>query len=317
MADQKPLPALPLPATLAVDAQRHRSQLVRHFLSETQDAGIEHRLEGWAVVLEDVLDEMGQNIVADEWLSGFKRSRELQRDERRRRQAAAHEQRLKMAAKAKGGAGTEKPRDGSYESQRIPGPIVKELPEPPPPSKTRGRQLLLCVAPPRTRLPLPGEDGGSDIVPANIGCSFTAGTYTLQETDFPAILFGNKELAGAFSHEWKSLFLKLFCFRGSRVFSCYWRNFHVQRPEFTLTTPIFVQRSPDFHICALIPPLGTTPFTRLTHPPFLSTATPSLSITFRADQPPHRTYQVLSGEATVFHTLRDIFVLLKRRHSTL
>ena len=198
MADQKPLPALPL-ATLAVDAKRHRSQLVRHFMSETQDSGIEHRLEGWAVVLEDVLDEMGQNVVAEEWLTGFKTSRELQRGERRRRQAAAHEQRLKMATKAKGGAETAKRSDGSHESQHIPEPIVKELPEPPP-SGTRGKQLLLCVAPPGIRFPLPSEDGGFDIVPANIGCSFTAGTYTVQETGFPAILFGYKELAGAFSH---------------------------------------------------------------------------------------------------------------------
>lgn len=56
--------------------------------------------------------------------------------------------------------------------------------------------LLLCVSSHGYRRPIPLEDSGFDIIPANIGCSFASGVYTLQNDDGSNILFGLHEWEG-------------------------------------------------------------------------------------------------------------------------
>lgn len=83
MAISKPLPAIPKLAigatTLSVGARAHRSRLIRHILSQTQEPGIESRRDGWAYVLEEVLDDLGDAMARGEWFSGVKQRRALKR----------------------------------------------------------------------------------------------------------------------------------------------------------------------------------------------------------------------------------------------
>ncbi|KAF8196934.1 hypothetical protein BJ912DRAFT_1079956 [Pholiota molesta] len=110
MADLKPLPALPS-SLLSVEAQNHRACLIKHFLSEIHEHGIDSRRGGWLYVFEEVLDNLSQQFIRGDWLASI-------RDQ------------------------------GSTQS---------------------------------TTAPATTEDSGFDVVPANIGCEFSPGTFALQE----------------------------------------------------------------------------------------------------------------------------------------
>lgn len=221
MATSKPLPALPRLAigatTLSVGARAHRSRLIRHILSQTQEPGVESRRDGWAYVLEEVLDDLGDATVRGEWFSGVKQRRVLKRA---RLEKKAHAEKKDTESERKTTEKSKDKKEGSATSTVIkatevvnpaaaaqsPVDILKDirslasnrvLPESTgsPPS-----YLVLCVAPHGSRTPLPAEDSGFDIVPANIGCSFFTGTYSLHVTDSDelttTVLYGLREWEG-------------------------------------------------------------------------------------------------------------------------
>lgn len=178
MADLKPLPALPS-SLLSVEAQTHRASLIKHFLSDIHEHGIESRRGGWLYVFEEVLDELSQQFIRGDWLASIKRTKEAHKSHNRPRDA---QEQTKEETR------TEKPLPPKPE------PPLQQLRKlaarPVPPNREqRLGHLVLCVAPHGSRLPLPAEDSGFDVVPVNIGCEFSPGTFALQEQ-------GHEELDG-------------------------------------------------------------------------------------------------------------------------
>lgn len=180
MNDQKPLPQLPkepFPGSglLSVDARTHRARLIRHFLTDVQDPDIETRRDGWVFVLEEALDDFGRQLNQSNWLESMKH---------------AQVQRMRQGLNE---------RKVDVEKQ--------EKPLPPRPSETVPRlhklmrrrsragengHLLLCVTP-YGRQPI--EDSGFHLLPANIGCNFSPGSFAVQED---TVLYGLDGLEGMF-----------------------------------------------------------------------------------------------------------------------
>jgi 1-phosphatidylinositol-3-phosphate 5-kinase len=52
------------------------------------------------------------------------------------------------------------------------------------------------VTPLGSRVPVPAEDSGFDLIPANIGCTFVPGTFSLQDTE-NTILYGSSQWISA------------------------------------------------------------------------------------------------------------------------
>lgn len=221
MVTSKPLPAIPTLAmsatTLSVGARAHRSRLIRHILSQTQEPGVESRQDGWAYVLEEVLDDLGDAIARGEWISGVKQRRALKRarlekkaqaekkdaesekktteKSKDKKEGSATSTVTEAAEVVKPAAATQSPVDilkdiRSLASNRM---LTESTGSPP-------SYLVLCVAPHGSRTPLPAEDSGFDVVPANIGCSFSTGTYSLHVTDSDelttTVLYGLREWEG-------------------------------------------------------------------------------------------------------------------------
>jgi 1-phosphatidylinositol-3-phosphate 5-kinase len=195
MVNQKPLPALPAAGALSIESRNHRGRLIRHFLADIHEPGIESRREGWAYVFEEVMDDLSERMDSGEWLSSIKRGRMVKRN-------------------SKNSNASKEPEPGKENIEEK--KDAKPLPEPPlkvlrslaarpplPPGEPRVGHLALCLAPHGSRIPLPTEDSGFDIVPANIGCVFSAGSFALQEptTEQPdgSILFGLDGLEGNFN----------------------------------------------------------------------------------------------------------------------
>ncbi|KAF8968465.1 hypothetical protein BDZ97DRAFT_1902851 [Flammula alnicola] len=185
MANQKPLPelptSLPLP-TLSVEAQNHRARLIKHFLTDIHEPGIENRLDGWVYVLEEALDALGQQFSQGDWLSSIKRRRELrihkqlprtQRDDGKKSDATAETTHSR----------DDKPLPAKPEAPVSPLKQLRTIAARPavPQGQQRIGHLLLCVSPHGSQIPLPTEDSGFDILPANIGCVFSAGSFALQD----------------------------------------------------------------------------------------------------------------------------------------
>lgn len=71
----------------------------------------------------------------------------------------------------------------------------------PPPTEQREGHLVLCLSPHKGRVPIPTEDSGFDIIPANIGCIFSGGSFSLQEDESDSkILYGLDGLKGDLPH---------------------------------------------------------------------------------------------------------------------
>ncbi|KAH0580710.1 hypothetical protein H2248_002196 [Termitomyces sp. 'cryptogamus'] len=191
MVDYKPLPALPAQVTLYLDARQHRGQLIRAFISEIHDPLIESRREAWVYVFEEALDELGKALSQGKWLEGVRRAKEQKREAQRKekeRDELRRQETVKTKKKhsAKAGEDAEDTKhNGEVLSVECPPSAAMPL--------AGVKHLFLCVAPPSSQVPLPSEDSGFDMIPSNIGCSFTAGTYALQDTETPTILFGRNE----------------------------------------------------------------------------------------------------------------------------
>ncbi|KAF8797636.1 hypothetical protein BYT27DRAFT_7265512 [Phlegmacium glaucopus] len=180
----KPLPELPTPAltTLSVEARNHRARLIQHFFSDIHEPRIESRRDGWLHALEKALDGLSQHFSRGDWLSSIRRGRELKH------------RTLSSPTVTNG--------DHNEGNQRD-----KPLPESPdeplkklkllnnrsasPSTEPREGHLVLCLSPHQSRAPIATEDSDFDIIPANIGCIFSEGSFSLQpgESD-STILYG-------------------------------------------------------------------------------------------------------------------------------
>ncbi|GLB42601.1 putative phosphatidylinositol-4-phosphate 5-Kinase [Lyophyllum shimeji] len=192
MADVKPLPALPPLAELSIDARQHRARLIRHFLSEIREHGIEYRREPWADALEVALDELGQCLSKDRWLDGVRRWRVQQWQTRKRvQEMIEREMRQQTASKPKKLTKPQEDGDSAKQGDSAENSVESSKELPPMPSaapKPEGKHLLLCVAPlDRTRRI---EEGDYDAVSGNVVCTFMPGTYAFQDA---TVLFGDKE----------------------------------------------------------------------------------------------------------------------------
>jgi len=231
MANQKPLPAIPNApklTTLSVEAKSHRSRFIRQLLSETQDPLPDSGREAWACALEDALDELGDSIGRGEWLSGIKRSRKFRkarRDAEKRKVNADKTKKSQETAIGKkrtpdsGSSSREtseqerenlEPKNSperesseSHEDNSV-SLALKQIREiishPTPAPVPAAKHLLLCVAPLGSRIALPAEDSGFDLIPANVGCVFAARVFSLPEDNTDTTNTDNVFLYGL--NEW-------------------------------------------------------------------------------------------------------------------
>ncbi|KAJ6535129.1 hypothetical protein B0H19DRAFT_1271776 [Mycena capillaripes] len=205
MADHKPLPAIPVVATapnlttLSVEARAHRGRFIRHILSEAElDDG-----EGsWAAALEDALDTLSDAVARGRWLTGVKKGRRERAPLVERKPMARTDTMSSSASSALqsvvSDASAESlvafPQSPAVESLRTIRALAAQ-PAPPNP-KPEPRHLLLCLAPLGSRIAVPSEDSGFDLVPANVGCVFKPTVFSLPEEDSDepsSILYGLAE----------------------------------------------------------------------------------------------------------------------------
>lgn len=225
MSSPKPLPAIPTItqlSTLSVQARDHRSKLIRHFLSEFYDSTVESSREAWAGALENSLDQLSNAIAGDDWLAGIRKARATRR---RRDIKGASESKLLSSNQTSssisnnGGhrgsvSSHEKENSDPAERSTVERPAESQsernaraleqiralLAKPTTPTpNTMSKHVLLCLAPLGSRIALPREDSGFDIIPANIGCVFTPGVFALPELDADS---PNSALYGL--NEWNS-----------------------------------------------------------------------------------------------------------------
>ena len=173
----KPLPALPSPSltTLSVDARNHRSRLIQHFFSDIHELRIESRRDKWLNALEEVLDDLSLHFSRGDWLSRIRQGR-----------------------------GTTLSSHAVTNHSDNPDELLKKFRllinrSAPPPTGPWGGHLVLCVSPHRGPIQIEGK--GLDIVPANIGCIFSGGSFPLHQDESDSIvLYGLDGLRGNFPH---------------------------------------------------------------------------------------------------------------------
>ena len=185
----KPLPALPNPAltTLSVEARNHRARLIQHFFSDIHELRIESKRDGWLHALEEALDDLSLHFSRGDWLSSIRRSRGLKQRMLSSQAVTDH-------------------NEGQHEK-----PLPESPDEPlkklrllitrsaPPLTDPRGGHLVLCVSPHRG--PITTDGTGFDIVPENIGCIFSGGSFSLhQDESDSTILYGLDGLGGNLPH---------------------------------------------------------------------------------------------------------------------
>ncbi|SRR6266511_3100069 len=197
MAQNKPLPTLPIilpdPATLSVEARHHRAALIDHFLNDLHDASIENQRDRWLHVFEEVLDDLGRSIDSEEWLTRTRKGKELKRSLTKHTTRDPNTQKGEVNAKVAGGTtrGTTSPKELPEiprSSSLQPFQQLFTLASRPVPPVGPGH-LLLCLAPHGS---LPTKGDSFDIVPANIGCTFSSGNFMLKDSSQAdgTILFG-------------------------------------------------------------------------------------------------------------------------------
>ncbi|KAJ7597066.1 hypothetical protein C8J56DRAFT_919078 [Mycena floridula] len=183
MEEYKPLPAIPPTVadltSLSVDARSHRGAFIHHILSQETSQIQGHEVDVWARAFEDSLDQLSAAIVQDAWLAGIKRANVERRSKERPADAEENENLSQEKA--------QRLRDLTSKSS---------IPTPLPVSK----HLLLCLAPLGSRIAVPEEDSGFDLIPATIGCSFKSATFTSEESTW---LYGYHELDTTSSEDLK------------------------------------------------------------------------------------------------------------------
>jgi len=218
MVNQKPLPPLPLSSSLAglsADSRKHRARLLKHFLTDIHEPGIESRRDGWVYVFEEVLDELSQEIGREDWLSSIRRGRWLKQSlnaqsETITRSSSADGRNGSESEKShqeQGSGGSGKEKEEVLQQESLTEATVSQLKRLQAlvsrPAILHGEQraahLLLCIAPHGSSVPLPLEDAGFDILPANIGCTFASANFVLRSSEDGTnhtVLYGLEGLEG-------------------------------------------------------------------------------------------------------------------------
>ncbi|KAF9527482.1 hypothetical protein CPB83DRAFT_856253 [Crepidotus variabilis] len=213
MSTQKPLPELPKVldlSVLSVEARNHRARLIQHFLSDLDEPTIESRRDGWTYVFEEVLDDLSRQLRRGDWLNAIKRGRDLKGAAAVRARAEAEKQIRPPNSRQGSSSGTEEDKengeasDKSKDAKPLPDKPMPSVPPfqqlqtlasrpTPPQGEPRVSHLVLCLAPHGSRTAVPTEDSGFDVVPANIGCNFAPGAFSLrdpEEGEEGTILYG-------------------------------------------------------------------------------------------------------------------------------
>lgn len=185
----KPLPALPSPSltTLSVEARNHRARLIQRFFSDIHEPRIESKRDGWLHALEEALDDLSLHFSRGDWLRSIRRRRGL-----KQRTLSSHT----VTDHNEGQHDKPLPESPDEPLKKLRLLITRSAP---PSTEPRGGHLVLCVSP--LRGPVPTEGIGFSIVPANIGCIFSGGSFALhQDESDSTILYGLDGLDGDFPH---------------------------------------------------------------------------------------------------------------------
>ncbi|KAF7355623.1 hypothetical protein MSAN_01479600 [Mycena sanguinolenta] len=210
MAEHKPLPAIPVVpvatvhnlTTLSIDAREHRARFIRYILSE---AAVEDAEDSWAAALEDALDGLSEAVARGRWLAGVKRRRKAKPHSRQSTARSDTDLSSSTTQSSSCSLSDDSGLSASSSAVAFPqSPTVDALrqiralttqPTPPNP-KPEPKHLLLCLAPLGSRIAIPNEDSGFDLIPANISCAFKPALFALPEDDSDeasSILYGLTE----------------------------------------------------------------------------------------------------------------------------
>ncbi|KAG7092023.1 hypothetical protein E1B28_008405 [Marasmius oreades] len=173
-------------ANLCVQARQHRARFIRFVLDEVSqdpevlvDVGVNEWIDRnkeelvWSI--EDALDGLGRSIGQGGWLVGIRRARDS----------------LEYLISDSGG------NDSNMKIRQLRELAAHQLPPTPLPTS---KHLLLSFAPVGSRVALPEEDAGFDIIPSQIRCSFTPGVFVFPDLDQGNILlYGYDEWSSALS----------------------------------------------------------------------------------------------------------------------
>ena len=180
----KPLPALPSPtlSILSVDARNHRAQLIQHFFSDIHEPRIESRRDKWLHALEEALDDLSLHFSRGDWLNCIRRGRGLK------------ERTLSPAVTDNKDQHDKPLPDEPLKKLRL---LITRSDHPP--TEPRGGHLVLFLSP--HRAPIVTEGKGFDIVPENISCIFSGGSFSShQDESDGTILYGLDGLGGNLPH---------------------------------------------------------------------------------------------------------------------
>jgi 1-phosphatidylinositol-3-phosphate 5-kinase len=181
----KPLPTLPASTILSVKARKHRARLIQHFFSDIHEPRIDARRDGWLHALEEALDDLSLHFDRGDLLSSIRRGRES-----KQRTLSSH------AVTQVGDDGQQdKPLPESPDEPFKKLKLLLKTRSTPPPAEPPGGHLVLCLS--RHQSPIPAEGTGFNIIPANIGCNFSGGSFSLHQNESDnTILYGLDGLKG-------------------------------------------------------------------------------------------------------------------------
>ncbi|KAL0059544.1 hypothetical protein AAF712_013689 [Marasmius tenuissimus] len=170
--------------TLCLKAREHRNRFIRFVLDEASEEQestvdvewVERNKDELVWTIEDALDDLGKSMGQGGWLVGIRR--------------------------AKSALESEENDDSHQDEDEDKIRQLRELaaqPNPPTPLPV-SKHLLLCLAPVGSRVALPEQDSGFDIIPTQIQCTFKPGVFA-----FPDQVQGSVLLYGY--DEWSSSLL--------------------------------------------------------------------------------------------------------------
>ncbi|GAW04603.1 1-phosphatidylinositol-3-phosphate 5-kinase FAB1 [Lentinula edodes] len=188
------------------------SSQVQARLRISLDSQYKHRSiekEEWTRVLEDALDDLASSMSQGRWLTGIKKYKALKEKQSKKKRKL--DKKVDLTANSTGprkstgadgifdnGSKKSEIQISSSNSERLER-LRQIVAEPDVPSRTpKSRHLLLCLAPLGSRVALPDEDSGFNLVPSTLGCSFRNSVFVLPEggEEMDVILYG--------LHEWNT-----------------------------------------------------------------------------------------------------------------
>ncbi|KAK1223028.1 hypothetical protein PQX77_014105 [Marasmius sp. AFHP31] len=173
--------------TLCLKAREHRNRFIRFVLDEAsqEEQGQESAADvGWLErnkdevvwAIEDALDDLGKSMGQGGWLVGIRRAKSVLGDEEHQEDEDKIRQLRDLAAQ----------------------------PNPPTPLPV-SKHLLLCLAPVGSRVALPEEDSGFDIIPTQIQCTFKPGVFAFpDQVQGSVLLYGCDEWSCMYSSSTRS-----------------------------------------------------------------------------------------------------------------